>query len=86
MCMCGENQAGWWQRGIATPCRSHQGGPPGAGKAALILTDSSFFSVCPNRMPVEEGGGRPWAPPFPLMDEGGGVWLHSLDSCRQKAC
>lgn len=43
MCMYGENQAGQWQRGIATPCRSHHGDPLGAGKAVLILTDSSFF-------------------------------------------
>lgn len=48
MCMCGKKQAGQWQRGIATPCRSHQGGPLGAGKAVLVLTDSSFFSICPN--------------------------------------
>lgn len=84
--MCGKNQTGRWQRGIATPCRSHHRGPLGAGKAALILTDSSFFSIWPNRMPVKEGGGRPWAPPSLLMDEGGGVWLRSLDSCRQRAC
>lgn len=86
MCTCGKTQAGRWQRGIATPCRSHHGGPLGAGKAALVLTDSSFFSVCPNQMPVEEGGGRPWTPPFPLTDESGGVWLRCLDSCRQRAC
>lgn len=86
MCMCGKNQAGRWQRGIATPCRSHHGGPLGVGKAALILTDSSCFSICLNRMPVEEERGRPRAPPSLLMNEGGGVWLCSLDSCRQRAC
>lgn len=79
MCVCGESQAGQWQRGIATPCRSLQGGPLGAGKAAHVLANSSFFSGQPNHTAVEEGGGRPWAP-SPLMDEGGGVWLLSLDS------
>lgn len=70
--MCDKNQAGQWQRGIATPCRSHRGDPLGAGKAALTLTDSSFFSVCLNQMPVEQGGGRPWAPPSLLTDESEG--------------
>lgn len=79
MCVCGESQAGQWQRGIATPCRSLQGGPLGAGKAARVLANSSFFSGQPNHTAVEEGGGRPWAP-SPLMDEGGGVWLLSPDS------
>lgn len=72
MCMCDKNQASQWQRGIATPCRSHQGDPLGAGKAALTLTDSSFFSICLNQMPVAEGGGRPWAPLSLLTDESEG--------------
>lgn len=80
MCACGESQAGQWQRGIATPCRSLQGGPLGAGKAARVLTNSSFFSGQPNHTVVEEGEGRPWTPPSLLTDEGGGVWLLSLDS------
>lgn len=83
---CGKNQAGQWQRGIETPCRSHQGSPLGAGKAVLILTDSSFFSICLNRMPVKEAVGRPRAPPALLVDKGVGVWLRSLYSFRQRAC
>jgi len=35
----------------------HSRVPLGAGKAALILTDSSAFSACPNHTAVE-GGGR----------------------------
>lgn len=70
--MCDKNQASQWQRGIATPCRSHQRDPLGAGKAALTLTDSSFFSICLNQMPVAEGGGRPWAPLSLLTDESEG--------------
>lgn len=85
MCMCDKNQAGQWQRGIATPCRSHQGDPVGAGKAALTLTDSSFFSVCLNQMPVEEGGGRPWAPPSLLMDESEGFGFGLLTLAGKEA-